>query len=899
MRHIPFQMSGSSKSSNPPPFAASAEMLSILEHSERSVLVMDAQYRILWFNSRAARTMTRYYGEELKSGYTYWDYVDRDTNLRFTRNFELALKGRRVSTEKREGREGEFEMWIEGTFSPLLSADDTVAGVIYSYQNISKRKREEKEARYRDNIIRAINTNESQAFVLIDEANVIVSSNAAAAFMIAFDSSGKDLEGKRVTECIEADWRERFIGGLKVARTGGTVAIEFERAHPKQQILEIRFCPVNAKGEASMVSIWAFNITDKKKAEWEVRVSEENLRSVFNSSSQTFYLLDKNLSVLAFNEPAKAIVMEQYGRQLAIGVNVSEITPVERMPQFLAETARAFEGKRVQVEKHFSKNGKEYWFERHVNPILNSNGVVDRVALWSIDITDRKKTEEALRESEAKFRKLAALMPVGIYQTDANGNTTYVNDSLSKIVGAPVAELLSGDWKQRIHKEDMQHVTDGWQLADLNRSIYEIEYRLVDSNGKITHVLEQALPLYNNLKEYNGYLGTVIDLTAQRNNQNLQRQRDVAERSLRFRSDFLASMSHEIRTPLTGILGMTELLLGSSLTENQRLRVENIYKASSDLRSIVNDVLHLSELEAGKITLTVETFSLDQLLAQVCERFTTEADAKGIALTVENRVGSMSINSDRRRITQILSNLIRNAIKFTDRGEVKVRLLQVAEMLRFEIHDTGVGIPEGELHKLFKDFSQLEHTTAQNMEGTGLGLSITRKLATLLNGNVGVESEYDSGSMFWFELPLTPESVAKAVLPEGPEVPVEALEVGRSILLVEDNLINQQAFRAMLRKMGCIVTLASNGEEAIAAFARGAYDLIFMDIQMPVMDGIEATERIRALGQPVPPIIGLSGNVLERDADGNLIVAMDDLLVKPVVSRELERMIQKWTVPTS
>jgi len=892
-------MSSSTKPSNPAPLAASAEMLSILEHSERSVLVMDAQYRILWFNSRAARTMTRYYGEELKSGYTYWDYVDRDSNLRFIRNFELALKGRRVSTEKREGHEGEFELWMEGTFSPLISSDDTITGVIYSYQNISQRKREEKEARYRENIIRAINTNESQAFALIDEANLIVSSNAAAAMLLASDNGEKGIDGKRVTECIGSDWRERFVGGLKVARAGGTVAIEFERPQPRQQILEIRFCPVNAKGEASMVSIWAFDITDKKKAEREVRVSEENLRSVFNSSSQTFYLLDKNLNVLAFNEPARAIVKEQYGRELSIGVNVAEITPPDRMPQFLAETTRAFEGKRVQVEKHFSKNGKEYWFERHINPILNNNGVVDRIAMWSIDITDRKKTEEALRESEAKFRKLAALMPVGIYQTDANGNTTYVNDSLSKIVGASVAELLSGEWKQRIHADDIQRVTDGWKLAAQDRSTYEIEYRVLDVNGKITNVLEQALPLYNNHKEYNGYLGTVIDLTAQRTNQNLQQQRDVAERSLRFRSDFLASMSHEIRTPLTGILGMTELLLGSKLTEDQRLRVENIFKASSDLRSIVNDVLHLSELEAGKITLSLETFNIDQLLAQVRDRFTTEADAKGIALTVENKAGALSITSDRRRITQILSNLTRNAIKFTDKGEVKVRVLRVSDMLRFEIHDTGVGIPEGELHKLFKDFSQLEHTTAQNMEGTGLGLSITRKLAALLDGIVGVESEYGSGSMFWFQLPLAGDAAEGTVLPAGPEVPVEALEVGRSILLVEDNLINQQAFRAMLRKMGCIVTLASNGEEAIAAFGRGGYDLIFMDIQMPVMDGIEATQRIRALGQPVPPIIGLSGNVLERDADGNLIVAMDDLLVKPVVSRELERMIQKWTVPTS
>jgi PAS domain S-box-containing protein len=898
-RHVPIRkMSDVSKSSNHKPFAASAEMLSILEHSERSILVMDAQYRILWFNSRAAATMTRFYGEELKSGYTYWDYVDRDSNLRFIRNFELALKGRRVSIERRVGQEGAYEVWMEGTFSPLNTADGTVSGVIYSYQNISQRKREEKEARYRENIVRAIDNNESQAFALLDEGDNVVSCNRVASALLASGKGASTVEGKRILDCLEPSWKERFLGGLKMARAGGTISVEFERMNPNQQTVEIRFCPVNAHGEASMVSIWAFDITDKKNAEREVRMSEENLRSVFNSSSQTFYLLDHELNIIAFNEPAKAIVKEQYGRELSIGDNVSAVTPPERMPQFLAETARAFEGKRVQVEKHFSKNGKAYWFERHINPIRNSHGVVDRVALWSIDITDRKKAEEALRENEAKFRKLAAIMPVGIYQTDANGNTTYVNESLQNIVKASVTELISGEWKHQIHPDDVNSVSETWSKASMDFQPFELEYRVVDKQGKITNVLEQALPLYNNQKEYNGYLGTVIDLTAQRTNQILMQEKDVAERSLRFRSDFLASMSHEIRTPLTGILGMTELLLGSQLTPDQRQSMENIFKASSDLRSIVNDVLHLSELEAGKITLNEELFALDQLLKQIQERYSSEASAKGISLRVDNRAGDMNMFSDRRRITQILSNLTRNAIKFTDAGDVRVVVLQVEEGLRFEIHDTGVGIPEDELHKLFKDFSQLQHTTAQNMEGTGLGLSITRKLATILGGSVGVESQLGKGSMFWFQLPLSHDKLGAFALNQAPDSPVEAREVGKSILLVEDNLINQQAFRAMLRKMGCSVTLASNGEEAIAAYDRGGYDLIFMDIQMPVMDGIEATQRIRDKGLPAPPIIGLSGNILERDEQGNLTVPMDDLLVKPVISRELERMIHKWTDST-
>ncbi len=882
----------------PLPLEASAEMRSLLEHSERNVLVLDLDYRILWFNSKAAISMQRYYGKALNAGASYWDFAERENSLRFVRNVESALKGRTVSTERRLKSDGEHELWIDGTFSPLYYADDIITGVVYSYQNISKRKLEEKEASHRESIIRAINANESQAFVLIDGQNKVISCNPIASKMIGTGDFALDAADNSILDCIAPQWKDRFVGGLKLARSGGTVSIEFEHTKPKHRTVEIRFCPVNAKDEASLVSIWAFDITDKKKAEQEVRISEENLRSVFNSSSQTFYLLDHELNILAFNEPAKALVKEQYGRNLSIGVNVAEITPEERMPQFLAETLRAFDGKRVQVEKHFSKNGKEYWFERHINPIRNQYGVVDRVAMWSIDITDRKKAEEALRESESKFRKLASLMPVGVYQTDVQGNTAYVNNSLNAIVGASTGELMSGAWKKLIHPDDSDAVLHCWKKAEHDKQPYEIQYRITSASGTITHVLEQALPLYNNLKEYHGFLGTLIDLTAQRATQKLQQDKDIAERSLRFRSEFLASMSHEIRTPLTGIIGMTELLLSSNLSQSQRERVDNIFTASADLRSIVNDVLNLSELEAGKIAIHEESFSLEQLLHQVKNRFWPEAHNKGIGLRIEHLGSDPIICSDRRRITQILSNLTRNAIKFTLKGEVTVAASVANAKVRFEVHDTGIGIPQSELPKLFKAFSQLEHTTAQNLEGTGLGLSICQKLTTMMGGAIGVTSEYGSGSMFWFEIPLSNKELATDELKNHKTIAsTEAMH--KEILLVEDNLINQQAFKAMLRKMGCNVTLASNGEEAIAAFNRARYDLIFMDIQMPVMDGIAATDQIRAKGGVVPPIIGLSGNALKRDAEGKLNIAMDDFLVKPVVSKELERMIQKWTSTSS
>jgi len=885
------------------PLAASNEMLSILEHSERSTLVMDTNYRILWFNSSAARTMPRYFGEPLKAGYTYWDYVQNDEHLRFKRNFEQALKGRTVSVERRlEGVKGP-DVWIDGRFSPLIGPDDNLVGVIYSYENITERKRNEEEAKYRNSVIRAIESNEAQGFILVDADNRIMSHNPFAEKLFPLWTEAQSRNGSRmsIADIVAPNWIDRMEGGLKVARNGGTVIVEFECAGSAHRILEVRFCPVHARSDSSMVSLWISDITEKRRSERELLISEDNLRSVFNSSSQTFFLLDQELRIMAFNDAASQHVSDTYGKKLRPGISAVEVTPEERVPQFLAEVERAFTGKKVEVEKHFNLAGRERWFERHINPIRNSDGVVDRIAMWSIDITERKRAEEALRESEERFRELAKIMPVGVYQCDRNGQTIYINERVKTMIPASTSQLISGDWMTVIHPEDRERVRESWSSILHNKQPYQVEYRVVGQDGNITYIFEQAIPLYNANEEYSGHIGSLIDLTEQHTNQQLRQQKEVAEYSLKFRSDFLASMSHEIRTPLTGVMAMSELLLGSGLKEEQRRHVESIYSASQDLRAIVNDVLHLAELEAGKVVLREEVFTTDGLLHTLSERFRAEADAKGIALITENKAEAQSVMTDRRRLMQILGNLTRNAIKFTDKGTVRLVALRDENGLLMEVHDTGVGIPSTDLPKLFTDFSKLGHTTAQNMEGTGLGLSISRKLATMLGGEVGVESIYGEGSMFWLRLPASAlhKPDADTAQPNQPETSVSNPQLKKEVLLVEDNLINQAAFKAMLKKLGCRVTCASNGEKALDAFSSKRFDIIFMDVQMPVMDGITATERMRASGREVPPIIALSGNVLERDGSGRLKVPMDDLLVKPVVSADLSRILQEWAQRSS
>lgn len=878
--------------------APSAEMKSLLEHSDRSIIILDKEYRLLWFNSKASKDMYSFFKEELKTGNSYWDYVDENNNKRFIRNFQSSLKGRTISVEQHipNPKNSGGELWIDGRFSPLSGKNGEINGVIYSYKNISDKKKAELQSQEQANVLQAIDHNDSQGFILIDEDDRIISCNLMAPNLLATEDATDDTFGKNVIECIHPYWKDEFEGGLKVARSGGTVSVEFDKPAPDNRTIEIRFTPVKDRSaKHNMVSIWAYDITDKVDAERSLRRSEDNLRAVFNSSSQTFYLLDRQLNILAFNEPAYAMVKDQFGIELKEGMNVLDITAKENLVQFRVETERAFSGRKVQVEKHFAFNGKEFWFDRHINPVKNGKGEIDRVTVWSIDITERKLAEKALKENESKFRKLASLLPVGIYQVDINGNSTYINESLQLILGNNMVSILDGSWTKQIHPDDVEKVKSTWKDVENRKETFSMEYRYSRYDGTTVHILEQAQPLFNHLGEYRGYVGTVVDISEQRKTQQLKQEKQLAERSLKFRSDFLASMSHEIRTPLNGIMGLSEILLDTELNSEQRSKIQNILGASKDLRSIVNDVLNLSQLEAGKVVIQKENFDVTDLIQTIAERYKVEANAKNLELVFETVTTGIRLDTDRRRLTQVLSNLVRNAIKFTPSGQVSVSVKQDDDKLLFEVTDTGLGIPKEEQSKLFKDFSQLTHTVAQNLEGTGLGLSICKKLVELLGGEIGVTSENGKGSTFWFTVPFS-NTIAKTEkpLPTKPKKAAAKDVKGVKVLLVEDNLINQQAFKIMLQRMGCEVDVLSNGKQAVDNFDKSKYDIVFMDIQMPEMDGLEATSEIKKRFQDVPPVIGLSGNVLQRDENGNLKSDMDDLLLKPVVSNDIERMIKKW-----
>ena len=382
---------------------------------------------------------------------------------------------------------------------------------------------------------------------------------------------------------------------------------------------------------------------------------------------------------------------------------------------------------------------------------------------------------------------------------------------------------------------------------------------------------------------------------------DLQREKSIAERSAAFKTQFLANMSHEIRTPLNGIIGMVDLMMhNDTLNDQTKEQVEIIQSSSSDLLNILNDVLDLSKIEAGEIILHHQVFDLHHLIYSVSNLFKTTAANKMLSIQIEIAENVPRwIESDRTRLAQVLSNLVGNAVKFTKDGSICITLNimkqnQQQSRFKIEVIDTGVGVAEDTQLKLFDEFYQIDQSLATTSKGTGLGLSISKKLVELMQGSMGVNSQLGKGSTFWFtfdgklvnkSLKLN-NSLDQNILPK----------YNYRILVVDDNVVNLKITKLMLQKFGCEVELCINAQKAMEIIVPFKYDLIFIDIQMPILDGIELTQILRKTVETLPPIIALSANAMEGDAQKYIDLGVDDYVSKPLTMRSLKAVLKKWSL---
>ena len=425
------------------------------------------------------------------------------------------------------------------------------------------------------------------------------------------------------------------------------------------------------------------------------------------------------------------------------------------------------------------------------------------------------------------------------------------------------------------------------------------------TNRNLFKLARKNLQLAQQANEKNNQLENEI-LIRKETEKNLSIERDKAKKLALVKSQFLAMMSHEIRTPMNGVLGTAQLLTDTNLSDEQRKYVETLSKSSKRLFGIINDILDFSKLDANKLTLVEDIYNPIEITQDVIDIMENVAQQKNLdlSLDVEGRV-PIAVFGDALRVQQVLNNLISNAIKFTDRGRISVSIvLKETNVsndlnLHFLVKDTGCGIPEDKMPQLFQEFSQIESVMTRSSGGTGLGLAICRRLVQLMGGSIKASSQEGIGSEFSFTIPLVESKNTKDdTFVEAEQTPISCKLDPTKILLVEDNQVNQMVAGAMLKRMGYSFDIASNGQEALEKLASYPYDIVFMDIHMPVMDGLTATKQIR---QTIPKgdrpiIIALTADAFSEEKRAYFEAGIDDYMSKPINKSILKNILEKYSV---
>lgn len=575
----------------------------------------------------------------------------------------------------------------------------------------------------------------------------------------------------------------------------------------------------------------------------------------------------------------------------------------------------------VMIENRVLVNGEVRWTQWINRMIFDQQQKFVEFQSVGRDVTEIKRAEEILRQNEERWQLAIQGNNDGIWDHDLVTNYRFVSPRCVEMLGYSYDEISAFDaWMDKVHPADVEVMRQAFQ-KHINQEAphYSCEYRIRCKDGSYKWLLTRGKALWNQTGEAIRIVGSVTDISDRKQvEQELQQAKEAAEVANRAKSTFLANMSHELRTPLNAILGFTELLdMDPATTEDQREQLDIILRSGEHLLGLINDVLELSKIDAGRIVLNETQFDLHQLLDNLQVMLSSQASCKRLQLYFDRDPDlPQSVRADESKLRQILINLLGNAIKFTNEGRVTLRVQQIdqpensftssssllpAVLLRFEVEDTGLGIISTEIDQLFEPFVQ---TTAgqQQQQGTGLGLAISKRFVQLMGGQIAVSSTLGQGSTFRFQIPvglvkpdeMTP-TVNKRVIRLAPQQPVYRL------LIVEDQPNSRDLAVKLLNKVGFTVYEAVNGEEAIALWQRWKPDLILMDMQMPILSGYEATQQIRALeaghitsqAQPTV-IIATTASAFEEQRLQILEAGCNDVIHKPYKVEELYAIVARY-----
>ncbi|MEK0082922.1 PAS domain S-box protein [Benzoatithermus flavus] len=612
--------------------------------------------------------------------------------------------------------------------------------------------------------------------------------------------------------------------------------------------------------------------------------------SLFQAQGALVLVLDADGTIVRWNAACERLTgytaEEALGRKLRDLLVPPEAIEAERL-DFVRSPGT--DSANAGTSELIARDGSRRIVEWSTTAVRSPRGEVRYVIATGIDVTERQHAQAALAASEGRFRELAEAMPHIVFIADAEGRIAFVNRRWHEFSGPDTARVFSEGLMALVHPEDRAMMDQRWADALARGERWHATCRLRAEDGSYRRFMFRAQPMRDPADESTvRWFGTATDV------ENLIRTQTAlheAEQASEQKTRFLATMSHEIRTPMTAVLGTADLLAGTPLDARQQQYLDNIRRSGQLLLAIIDDILDFMRFGSTNFQLERVDFSLGQVLEQVRSSMQVKASEKEIGLTFHVPEGSPPVlRGDPRRLEQILFNLVGNAIKFTERGGVTLDVTTQPTddgriRLRCEVRDTGIGISKEEQTRLFKAFSQANEATTRRFGGTGLGLAICKQLVEAMGGTIGVESQPGEGSTFWFEV----------ILERGDAVVARAMTTGLDelpslrILVAEDAPLNRELIGDMLRRHGHEVVLTENGRECLERAAAERFDLLLLDIQMPVMDGEQAIRQLRATPGPnqATPAIALTANVVEADRRRYLAAGMNLCLSKPIAWAKL------------
>ncbi len=715
-----------------------------------------------------------------------------------------------------------------------------------------------------------------------------------------------EVEGRRVTDIVNrnaADFQEWLDLLARIVRTGSPERFEVYADDRDAWYANTVYSP--ALGEFVVVSE---DVTQRKRAERALLNGKAKLEAALNAMTDAVFISDANGRFVEFNDAFVTFhrfrnreecrkTFAEYPEFLDVYADDGSLAPVEMWA--VPRALRGEVGSNVEYRLHRRDSGETWRASYTFAPIRDASGAVIGSVVTGRDITGQKRIAEEL----LKLSLVVEQNPQSVMITDPHGRIEYVNEALVRKSGYTRGELLGQNPRLFASGRTSPETYDGLRGALAEGRVYKCEFNnrrkdgggyvdlavihpIRSTDGTITHFVSVADDITERkridaeLDLHRHHLEAMVrDRTAE-----LAVATGIAEAAARAKSAFLANMSHEIRTPLNAVLGLAQLGYRDTADEKVRISFRRILESGRLLLAAVNDVLDLSKLEASKIDVESVPVAISSVVDEAISAMSPAAAAKNLRLACELTPDlPEAFLGDRVRIGQILLNLISNAVKFTERGEVRLRVRRDGDRIEFGVSDTGIGIRAEDLPRLFEPFEQAEPGTTRRFGGTGLGLAISRRLAELMGGELSAISTVGAGSTFALRLPLVAARATRAGAASPTGTAVRRL-AGLRILAAEDNALNRIVLEEALSGEGAQVVSAENGRRAVEVFASadsGGFDLVLMDVQMPELDGLEATRQIRGL-DPGIPIVGQTAHAHATEHEACHDAGMVDVITKPV-----------------